>query len=219
MKPAWIMSGALAIAACASAEDYKAPGGRDDAAEYARLALGSWSSRDQSADPAYDWVESETVRVLTDRIDGIWLYQENAVLAASPDAPPAAGAKDQPYFQVVIQLQALGDGEVHTTTYRLDTAAARAGAKGLWRDPSRDFAPEWIGTVACMGHMRRVAEGFWQGAVACPNGYKGGVKVDSRSIRSPDAYVNWDRGFDLSGRQVWGPATGGYIFNRKGNVE
>ena len=33
MKPAWIMSGALAIAACAAAEEAKAPGGRDDAAE------------------------------------------------------------------------------------------------------------------------------------------------------------------------------------------
>jgi len=219
MKPVWVMAGALALAACASAEENTVAANRDAALEFAQIALGSWSSRAQSADPAYDWVESETVRVLTDRADGVWLYQENAVLAASPDASPVAGAKDQPYFQVVIQLQALGDGEVHTTTYRLDTAQARVGAKGLWRDPSRVFDPDWIGTVACMGHMSRVSEGFWQGAVICPNGYKGGVKVDSRSIRTPDAYVNWDRGFDLSGRQVWGPASGGYIFNRKGSVE
>ncbi len=219
MKPAWVLAGALALAGCASAEESAAAANRDVASEYAWLALGSWSSRDQSADPAYDWVESETVRVLTDRGDGVWLYQENAVLAASPDGPAAADAKDRPYFQVVIQLQALGGGEVHTTTFRLDTAEARAGAKGLWRDPTRVFEADWIGAVACMGHMSRVSEGFWQGAVECPNGYKGGVKVDSRSIRTPDAYVNWDRGFDLSGQQVWGPVNGGYIFNRKGSLE
>ena len=28
-------------------------------------------------------------------------------------------------------------------------------------------------------------------------------------------YVNWDRGFDAEGAHVWGPADGGYIFEKK----
>jgi CpeT protein len=183
--------------------------------EFAELATGSWSSEAQSRSETYDWVESETVRIMADRTDGVWLYQENAVIGASPDEVRQPSAKDAPYFQVVIQLRALGSSSVHTTTYRLETADVRAGARGIWRKPHRAFDPTWIGSVACMGVMHRVADGYWQGAAECPNGYKGGVRVDSRSVRTPDTYVNWDRGFDAEDRLVWGPGPGGYIFKRK----
>lgn len=205
------------LCACASAESVpvsSAPAG-DAAESYAMASTGSWTSRDQSTDSRYDWVESETVRIMTDRADGIWLYQENAIMGAGPDVAVDPAAKGRPYFQVVIQLRAMSATDVHTTTYRLDAPEARAGAKGLWRDPDRGFDPAWVGPVACMGQMSRVADGFWQGGVDCPNTYKGGAKVDSRSIRTPDTYVNWDRGFDITGSHVWGPATGGYVFKRK----
>lgn len=207
-----LLMGAVFLPVPASAEP-------DAASDYAALVEGSWSSEAQSADPGFDWVESETVRVLSDRTDGVWLYQENAILADQQGRDAEPWAKDRPYFQVVIQLRALGRDAVHTTTYRLETAEARSGAKGVWRDPSRAFDPAWIGGVACMGEVWRIATDYWQGAAECPNTYKGGAKVDSRSIRTPDAYVNWDRGFDVSGQQLWGPVSGGYIFKRKGNSE
>jgi hypothetical protein len=182
--------------------------------EFATLAIGSWSSREQSADPRYDWVNSETVRILPDREDGIWLYQENAILArASDDAVPPE-ALDRPYFQVVIQLRDLGQGRIHSTTYRLETPEAREGARGFWRDPAAVFEAGWIGGVACMGVIDRVGTNYWQGSLDCPNSFRGGLKVDSRTIRTPDTYVNWDRGFDAGGNHVWGPSAGGYIFKR-----
>ncbi|MEX1249832.1 MAG: CpcT/CpeT family chromophore lyase, partial [Hyphomonas sp.] len=178
-----------------------------------------WTSRAQSSEPGYDWVESETVRILTDRTDGIWLYQENAVIAASGETDARGGAKDKPYFQVVIHLRTLGPDEVLATTYRLATPEARQDAKGFWARSAQPFGPDWIGEAACMSRMHRVAAGFWQGAAACPNDYKGAVKVDSRSIRTRDTYVNWDRGFDAAGIRVWGPARGGYIFTRMEHTE
>lgn len=192
-----------------------ADGPADPAAEFASIATGSWTSRAQSMDPRYDWVESETVHVLPGRSDGVWLYQENAIIAVSPEEAPTDGVKDRPYFQIVIQLRSIGAHEVHATTYRLDTPEARAGARGLWKSSSPEFDPAWIGTVACMSEMGRISEGYWTGQADCPNTYRGGVKVDSRSVRTPDSYVNWDRGFDAQGQHVWGPRDGGYVFLRQ----
>lgn len=203
------------LAACLLA----APAFADPATEFAGIAAGSWTSRAQSADPRYDWVESETIRILQDREDGVWLYQENAILATSPDETPAAGAKDRPYFQIVIQLRSTGPHDIHSTTYRIESPEGRAGARGLWRSQGTGFDPDWIGSVACMSSLSRISEGYWTGAADCPNSYRGGVKVDSRSIRTPDSYVNWDRGFDVAGQHVWGPAAGGYIFLRKETAE
>ncbi|MFN3314375.1 MAG: CpcT/CpeT family chromophore lyase [Hyphomonas sp.] len=205
------------MAAPSSAETTAGP--PDPAAEFAGIATGSWTSRQQSADPRYDWVESETVRILPDRSDGVWLYQENAIMAPSPQETPADGAKDRPYFQIVIQLRSIGAHEVHATTYRLDTPEARTGARGLWKTTSLEFDPAWIGTVACMNEMGRISEGYWTGQADCPNTYRGGVKVDSRSVRTPDSYVNWDRGFDAEGQHVWGPREGGYVFRRQEAAE
>lgn len=195
------------------------PAFSDPAIEFAGIAVGSWTSRAQSSDPRYDWVESETVRILPDRTDGVWLYQENAIIAASPDSPPLEGGKDRPYFQVVIQLRAIGPFEVHSTTYRLDSPEAREGARGIWRAGGDGFEPGWIGTIACMSSLSRLSEGYWTGGADCPNNWRGGVKVDSRSIRTPDTYVNWDRGMDATGQQIWGPREGGYVFLRKESEE
>ena len=219
MKPFILGVSALLLAGCATAETPAAMASAQQEPsaleEFAALAVGSWSSREQSADPRYDWVNSETVRILRDRSDGIWLYQENAILARAPDEAVPPDALDRPYFQVVIQLRGLGHERIHSTTYRLDSPEARAGARGIGRDPSPDLEEDWIGSVACMGVIDRVGMEYWQGSLDCPNTFRGGVKVDSRTIRTPDTYVNWDRGFDAEGNHVWGPSAGGYIFRRK----
>ena len=190
----------------------------DTAVDFAAKVDGGWTSVAQSSDPAYDWVESQWHRVFADREDGVWLYQENAIVAPSAEeATPAEAkaARARPYFQVVIHLRDVGDGRLHTTTYRLADAAAREGARGFWRHEGAAFDPAWLGDVACMGEMRRIADQFWQGGAACPSGYRNAVRLESRALHAPGYYVNWDRGFDAEGAHVWGPADGGYIFERK----
>lgn len=197
----------LGLAVCLLA----APAAADTAAEFAQDAAGSWSSAAQSIDPGYDWVESEVRQIWPDREDGVWLYQENAIIAASPEAAIEGTPKARPYFQVVVHLQDVGGGALHTTTYKV---ADRAAAKGAWSNPEA-FSSDWLGEVSCMGSMHRVGQGFWRGETTCPNNYKGAARVVSLSVRSPGAHVNWDRGFDADGTHVWGPADGGYVFERK----
>ncbi|MEM9054930.1 MAG: CpcT/CpeT family chromophore lyase [Pseudomonadota bacterium] len=183
-------------------------------AAYLEDALGLWSSAEQSSDPGYDWVQSEKWRILEDRTEGVWIYQENAIWG--PNAETVPEEAPQPYFQVVIQFRDLGQGLLHTTTYRVKD---RAGALSFSRGEADAFDADWIGEVACMGLVQRIGEGFWNGQARCPNGYKGGVRVESYSVRAPGQHVNWDRGFNAAGEHIWGPAEGGYIFKRREDAE
>lgn len=202
---------ALAICGAATAQT---------AEDFASEAVGQWTTIEQSESPDYDWVYSEIMRIWPEREDGVWLYQQNWIIASDSGAAPAYSvrASRPPYFQVVIQIRDFGDGALHTTTYRLANAEAREAAREL--SPQVEmiaFGADWLGEVACMGRQQFIAPGFWEGSANCPNGYKGAVRVDSRSIRSPGSYVNWDRGFDADGNLVWGPPGGGYIFKRSGS--
>lgn len=178
-------------------------------AEYLDATLGVWSTEAQSSDEAYDWVGSHKWRILPEEDNGVWVYQENTIFGANTEAAPAESPA--PYFQVAIHFRDLGDGLLHTTTYRV---ADRAAARGFATGQSAQFDRAWLGEIACMGQMQRVSVGFWSGAATCPNGYKGGVKVESRSVFAPGYFVNWDRGFDANGDHIWGPASGGYIFEK-----
>ncbi len=172
-------------------------------------ALGLWSSETQSIDERYDWVVSERWRIFPEDQNGVWLYQENTIVASGPGPMPEV--MPEPYFQIVVNYRDLGDGLLHTTSYRV---ADRSAARKVATEPAAEFKREWLGGIACMGQLQSVGAGFWHGGATCPNGYKGGVKVESQSVRAPDYFVNWDRGYDENGIHIWGPADGGYIFNR-----
>ncbi|MEM9841546.1 MAG: CpcT/CpeT family chromophore lyase [Pseudomonadota bacterium] len=176
---------------------------------YLETSLGTWSTKAQSVDEAYDWVGSQKWQVFPNSADGVWIYQENAIYGANPEVELTEDPA--PYFQVVVHFRDLGDGLLHTTTYRV---ADRPAAQGFSGGEVTAFDKAWLGEIACMGEMQRVGAGFWHGRATCPNGYKGGVKVESRSVLSPGHYVNWDRGFNAMGQHIWGPSEGGYIFNR-----
>lgn len=212
--PRGIRRGGLVLASALFAAT---PAVADSAADLAAQMTGSWTSAAQSADPAYDWVESEIVRIWPDRDDGIFLYQENAIIGGSPeDAPDREAAKERPYFQVIIQLRDLGAGSVHTTTWRVSN---RDTLRGAWRTDAPDPGGSVLGEVACMGQIWQVAPGYWQGGADCPNTFRGAVRLKSRTLYAPGVYVNWDRGFDAQGDRVWGPVDGGYIFRIKESGE
>lgn len=215
--PAWVR--AMALAVCVSvhwtvAQADESSVSRLAEQSFAAASVGHWSSEQQSADPRYDWVEARVTRIMPERADAVWLYQENAIvggpLSAEGKRTATAGAWDRPYFQVVIEVRGLAADRVHATTYRVaDREATRAVTGGA------EFDPAWLGEVACMGEMQQLAAGVWIGNSACPNSYKGATRLDSRSLRAPGLYVNWDRGFDAENALRWGPKDGGYIFKPK----
>ena len=72
-----------------------------------------------------------------------------------------------------------------------------------------------LGPAGCHNVISYVGGGTWTAeAPGCANSYKGAVRMESRSVTTPSRFVNWDRGFAADGSLVWGPAAGGYVFQR-----
>jgi hypothetical protein len=182
--------------------------------DYAAIAAGRFSSEAQHArDPAYDWAEARVVRIWPERNDGIWLYQEQAIVNTPGLTPEQARAR--PYFQFVARVTQQLPGVLRRDNYRvLDGAKWLGMGDGdprLARLSPADLAP-----ASCHNRLERVAEGVYTGRTeSCANAYKGAAWMQSLSVATRDMYVNWDRGFDAQGSRVWGPERGGYVFLRR----
>jgi hypothetical protein len=174
----------------------------------ATLLSGTFSSADQSlADKNYRHVVLHAVRIWPERTDGPWLYVEQAL----------AEAPDQPYRQIVYQLATAGDGSLETRLFALD---APIKATGAWRkpDPLADLTPERLSfREDCTVFLRAMPDGSFVGAThgdGCASDLRGATHATTEVTLTSDAIVWWDRGFNASGRQVWGSANGGYVFKR-----
>lgn len=204
---------ALAAVSCA------APGPRPDGAPAQDRLLtlrayltGSFSSAAQAArDPAYYEIELHATPMWTWRDDGPWLYVEQA-LAESPD---------EPYRQRVYKLERTGEGGFWSRVFVFDEPASHAGA---WRSgsPLSELTPgDLEERVGCAVTLRwDDAEGVFVGSTTgtgCPSELAGAAYATSEIVLREDGMTTWDRGFDRTGRQVWGATTGGYEFDRIGS--
>jgi len=177
-------------------------------ADYARIAPGLYTSETQHAtDPRYDIVEAHVTRIWPERTDGVWLYQEQAIINRAGMTPEQARAA--PYFQRVARIARTADGTLRRDNFVLTDARAVAGKPEA-------ITPAMLGPAGCHNVLERVAAGYWTARTdGCANGYKGAVEMRSLSVQTETVYANWDRGFDAKGARVWGPADGGYVFVKK----
>jgi hypothetical protein len=178
--------------------------------DYAATVTGRFSSAAQhQRDRAYDEVEARIVRIWPDRTDGLWLYQEQAIVNAPGLSREQALAR--PYFQFVARVVPLGDGSFRRDNYRVREPARFVGANvAALRHAD-------LMEASCHNRIDRVGAGWYLGRTeSCANRYRGAVFMESLSVSTPATYVNWDRGFDAQRRRIWGPEAGGYIFDRVG---
>lgn len=185
------------------------------AEDYAASAAGNFSSEAQHrADPRYDWVEARVVRIWPERTDGVWFYQEQAIVNTPGLTPDAARRK--PYFQFVGRVTQIGREVLRRDNFRVKSGAAWLGmTSGDARLAS--LTPADLAEPGCHNRLEKVSTGVFTGRTeSCTNAYKGAAGMQSLSVTMADVYVNWDRGFDLAGNRVWGPEGGGYVFRRMG---
>ncbi|MHB8799890.1 MAG: chromophore lyase CpcT/CpeT [Thermoanaerobaculia bacterium] len=179
--------------------------------EVAALLTGTFDSSAQSAsDPeAFRAVRLVTVRVPASRLGSgaPVLYVEQALLA-NPD---------RPYRQRFYRIEETADGGVVSRVFEPKEPVA---VSGKWRDPS-DLALYGPGDVAerlgCAVRLKRTADG-WSGSTEgkeCPSALDGARWATSEVTLRPGRVESWDRGYDVSGRQVWGARTGPYVFERR----
>jgi hypothetical protein len=180
---------------------------------YADQVVGSYSSVAQHRrDARYDEVEARVIRIWRDRTDGVWLYQEQAII--NQPGVDAATARSRPYFQFVARVAPLGNGLLRRDNFRVSD---RARWVGMTAGDARlaTLSPADLEPASCHNRIELISQGYWSSRTeSCANSYRGAMYMESRSISTPTGFINWDRGFSASGEHVWGPRWGGYVFDR-----
>jgi hypothetical protein len=191
----------LCLGGCANAPS------PDPVAKLSQLMIGRFSSAAQAAaDSQYGVYEITTGRIWTDRRDGTWVYLEQA----------EAAKKTAPYRQRIYQMRPLRDGKVLVEMYTIKdpkrALGAYANAGALISDA--DLEP----LTGCGLTFAPDTNGTWRGATKgkdCRNTYKSSAYMTSLAEITATRWVNWDRGFKADDSLAWGPAAGGYVFDRQ----
>ena len=181
------------------------------AEEVASFLAGTFDSADQAGeDPdGYRAVRIVAVAIPGSRLgQGLpVLYVEQALLA-SPE---------KPYRQRLYRIEEVGDGKVVSRVFEPKDPAPLAGR---WRAPAELAAlgaDEVVERTGCAVTLARNGAS-WEGGTAgtdCPSSLSGARYATSKARVTADRMESWDRGFDSSGRQVWGAKAGPYRFRKR----
>ncbi len=182
---------------------------RADVELVASWMVGSFSSEAQAAmDPEFLDIRLEMSRLWPDRQDGIWLYVEQA----------AASDLGKPYRQRVYRLFVQPNGLVVSEVYELPGVALRFA--GAWRRPEllEDLSPKLLVLKdGCQVVLKKLTDTQWSGGTVgegCVTTLRGAAYASSEVVVTPEGLRTWDRGYDKSGKQVWGAVKGPYEFMR-----
>lgn len=194
----------LALAGCSTLREAPA----DHVAELEQVLTGSFSSAAQAA------ADEEFLDIRLHAVSLNWtgpgrhIYIEQAM----------ASAMERPYRQRVYRLSEREGGVLVSEVYEIRDPLRFAGA---WKDPQKlaALSPadlEW--KMGCAVELRREGPGVFRGGTVgqgCPSSLRGASYAVSEVFASPEGLRTWDRGYDASGRQVWGATKGAYEFRRE----
>ena len=180
----------------------------DNLATLASYMTGSFSSQEQAqSDSNFFDIRLEMVRIWQERSDGYWFYVEQA----------NANNLEKPYRQRVYHLTQQSDSLLQSGVYTFENPLNYAGA---WKDanPLSDLSPDKLTErEGCAVVLKEFAPGVFVGnteSLRCNSDLRGASYATSIVIIDQNQMYSWDRGFDISGEQVWGAKTGGYVFKR-----
>ncbi|GAB5415681.1 MAG: hypothetical protein Cons2KO_32840 [Congregibacter sp.] len=178
--------------------------------DYLPLVIGSFDSSAQAArDDRYDNAIWHTTEIWNDRDDARYTYSENWL----------AGMQ-APYRQRITRYTVDIDGSIQAESFAIPEAEKYIGA---WQEPARldALTPDALADAGtCPARLAKTGPQRFEGGTdgqRCRNTYKGASYMVSRSLTDAHGVQNWDRGFNASGEQVWGPVSGPYRFTRQGS--
>lgn len=173
----------------------------------AAMMAGSYSSAAQAAaDTTYFDVRLRMTPIWPSRTDGHWLYVEQAI----------ADSQDKPYRQRVYHLQRGANGELRSVVYTLPAPPLRFA--GAWKSdaPLATLTPDSLTLRdGCAIVLLRQEDGSFRGSTHehdCPSDLRGATYATSEVAVSDSVLQSWDRGFDATGKQMWGAVAGPYRF-------
>lgn len=177
----------------------------------AQWLIGSFSTRDQAAfGREYPDVRLNTARVWSRRKDGVWIVMEWA--------PPSD--LQHPFRQRIVRARLQENGLLVCDLFSFPGQPVRYAE--AWKTESRlgDLTPRDLGFLeGCQWVLKRAGDIVYEGGTVgegCANTQRGATYETSEVRISPDAIMIWDRGFDKSGKQVWGATSGPTQYLRTG---
>ena len=170
---------------------------------------GSFDSSIQAEqDQEYYNISLHMYPVWTERLDGPWLYVEQA-MSIKPD---------KPYRQRMYQVVAKGN-VLESHVYEIPDPESVVGG---WKGGTAldDLTPlDLIPRKGCAVYMEWSEEDqAFVGSTrpnACASNLRGAEYAESQVVITKDLISSWDRGYDAEGKQVWGAQKGPYVFRSK----
>jgi hypothetical protein len=168
---------------------------------------GTFTSEKQAeGDSDYFPIRLVMARIWEDRDDGYWLYVEQARM----------DNLDKPYRQRVYHIVEEQKGTFKSEVYTMPEPERFIGDYKK-KAPLAELKPDSLDArEGCAVFLRRKGDSFVGGTKGgkCRSSLRGAYYATSEVTVMPDRMISWDRGFDSSGKQVWGSETGGYEFLR-----
>ncbi|MDX2097056.1 MAG: chromophore lyase CpcT/CpeT [Leptolyngbyaceae cyanobacterium bins.59] len=138
--------------------------------------------------------------------DAVFLYQEQA----------AVSSLDRPYRQRFLRIAP------SATKTSVESRSFRPNQLKAWvqfcdrLESDRVVIFQDLGSIVCSVYLKP-SGGSYVGRTAtdgCPANYRGAVRITNRIVLYNNGMETWDRGYDASGKKIWGAAEEAYQFRR-----
>ncbi|MDX2244466.1 MAG: chromophore lyase CpcT/CpeT [Leptolyngbyaceae cyanobacterium bins.302] len=180
--------------------------------DVAKLLEGSMDTTAQArANPKAPKVRMTTCPVqVTDATTkaSIFLYQEQALTEKL----------SQPYRQRFLEIAPADSplGAVRSLSFR---PAQPDQWIGFCNKPTsqRSLSSKVLGNPVCSVYLKPIQNGYLgvTAAEGCPANVRGAIRITNQVELFPNGMNTWDRGFDATGKQVWGAESEAYQFRRQ----
>ena len=167
---------------------------------------GSFTSEQQSKnDSDFFDIHLQMKPIWEERKDGFWLYVEQAIVSAL----------EKPYRQRIYHVNLLNDTTIISEVFEMKSPMRFAGAYknvAVLNSLTLDSLEARAG-CAILLHAR--SNGTFVGSTKnqdCLSSLRGASYATSEVVIHKQLLVSWDRGWDATGKQVWGAVKSGYQF-------
>ena len=174
-----------------------------NAIEVANRLSGSYENTKQAKDPSYVLVKVDSCPIVVDN-DGRYIYVEQTAVEYS----------NTPYRQRVYRLNTAGGDSVLSTIFKISNQESWTGTcqKNNTRLPI--VPAESLIDIQCAVKLDKFDNVYHGSTIngGCPTKFGGAVRATSTVTVYENGFDAWDRGYDASDNQVWGPVAGPYQF-------
>jgi CpeT protein len=181
-----------------------------DLEEVFTLMSGSFSNQLQAkADTSFFDIRLHTKPMWKDKQGEYWLYLELAM----------SGRPQAPYKQRVYSFSLVDDNTIACKVYSFKGDATKYAGEWKKNEPLPSLTVDDLETRdGCTIYFHKTGRSIYDGSTKannCANSMKGAAYATSTTHLDKVSMTTWDRGFDSSGKQVWGTVKGGYDFKKE----